>query len=208
MIQLNEYQFSSAEASASHACLTPAIRRRLASLPQGARLLDVGCGNGSLTAALAQPGWQVLGVDSSHSGIEQARRHFPHIEFAVADLTGDLPPGYAPESFDAIVCVEVIEHVYDPRSLARNCHALLRPGGFALFTTPYNGYLKTLAIALMGKMDRHWDPLWDHGHIKFWSRPTLTRLLTETGFEIAGFDGAGRLPYLWKSMVMHAVKPA
>jgi 2-polyprenyl-6-hydroxyphenyl methylase/3-demethylubiquinone-9 3-methyltransferase len=56
-------------------------------------------------------------------------------------------------------------------------------------------------------MDRHFTVLWDHGHIKFWSRKTLTQALQETGFTDIEFAGSGRIPYVWNSMVLKAVKP-
>ena len=69
-------------------------------------------------------------------------------------------------------------------------------------STPYHGYLKNLALAITGKMDAHFGPLWDGGHIKFWSRKTLSRLLEEKGFEVTDFAGCGRVPYLWMSMLV------
>ncbi len=84
---------------------------------------------------------------------------------------------------------------------------MLKPGGMIVVTTPYHGYLKNLMLAVFGKMDRHFTVLWDHGHIKFWSRKTLTKALTEIGFQDVEFAGSGRVPYIWKSMVLKAVKP-
>ena len=80
-------------------------------------------------------------------------------------------------------------------------------GGVAIVSTPYHGYLKNLALALMGKMDAHFTVLWDHGHIKFWSIPTLTTLLTEVGFCNIRFHRVGRIPTFAKSMIAVANKP-
>jgi 2-polyprenyl-6-hydroxyphenyl methylase/3-demethylubiquinone-9 3-methyltransferase len=77
----------------------------------------------------------------------------------------------------------------------------LEPGGTALISTPYHGYWKNLAMAVTGKFDRHVDPLWDYGHIKFWSPKTLTSLLTEAGLSVVTFDRVGRIPPLAKSMI-------
>ena len=71
-------------------------------------------------------------------------------------------------------------------------------------STPYHGYLKNLALAMTGKLDGHFSVLWDGGHIKFFSRATLERMLTDQGFEVLAFAGAGRLPLLWKSMLVNA----
>ena len=75
-----------------------------------------------------------------------------------------------------------------------------------MLTTPHHGYLKNLAISLVNGWDRHADPLWDGGHIKLFSRKTITRLLEEGGFRATRFGGVGRVPRLWKSMVVVAVK--
>jgi 2-polyprenyl-6-hydroxyphenyl methylase/3-demethylubiquinone-9 3-methyltransferase len=110
-------------------------------------------------------------------------------------------------SFDAIVSAEVVEHLYSPRDLTQSAFRLLKGGGILILTTPYNGYLKNVVLSVTGTMDRHWTALWDGGHIKFWSWTTLRCLLAEAGFITPEFHGAGRLPFLWKSMVVRARKP-
>ena len=101
-----------------------------------------------------------------------------------------------------VVSTEVIEHLFDPRSLPRFASSVLRPNGHLILSTPYHGYVKNLALSVAGRWDRHFSPLWDGGHIKFWSRATLARLVSEEGFEIVRFVGTGRVPFLWKSMVL------
>jgi 2-polyprenyl-3-methyl-5-hydroxy-6-metoxy-1,4-benzoquinol methylase len=110
--------------------------------------------------------------------------------------------------FDLVVSTEVIEHLYAPREYARGYFHALKPGGRFICTTPYHGYLKNLALALVNHWDAHANPLWDGGHIKLWSRKTLTALLTEKGFSNIQFRGAGRAPYLWMTMVMSGDRPA
>jgi 2-polyprenyl-6-hydroxyphenyl methylase/3-demethylubiquinone-9 3-methyltransferase len=99
-----------------------------------------------------------------------------------------------------------VEHVYSPREFARTVYDLLEDGGVALISTPYHGYFKNLAIALTNSFDRHVKPLWDHGHIKFWSMATLRQLLEEAGFTSVSFHRVGRLPLVAKSMIAVAKK--
>lgn len=110
-------------------------------------------------------------------------------------------------AFDLVISTEVIEHVYAPREWAKGCLRALRPGGRLICTTPYHGYVKNLAISLLGRWDFHVDPLWDGGHIKLWSPRSLSRLLTEAGFVNLKFRGAGRLPFLWMTMIVSAEAP-
>jgi 2-polyprenyl-6-hydroxyphenyl methylase/3-demethylubiquinone-9 3-methyltransferase len=202
-----EYPYESGATNVCHAYLCAAIKRGLSVLPVGARVLDIGCGNGSLTAAWAESQWNVTGVDLSESGIALAKASHPSIAFHRMPAGPELVDHFGEGCFDAIVSAEVVEHLYAPRDLARSAFRLLKDGGVLILTTPYNGYLKNLALAATGTMDRHWTVLWDGGHIKFWSWKTIRRLLDEAGFITPEFQGAGRLPLLWKSMVVRARKP-
>jgi 2-polyprenyl-6-hydroxyphenyl methylase/3-demethylubiquinone-9 3-methyltransferase len=166
-------------------------------------VVDVGCGTGAFTSHLANLGHEVVGMDSSPSGIEIARAAHPELTFIHAPAEGapPLPP------FDVATSLEVVEHCFLPRDFARGVRALLKPGGRAIFSTPYHGYLKNLLIALAGRFDAHVDPLSDYGHIKFWSERTLRTLLTDSGFEPGRMIHAGRIPPLAKSLIAVASRP-
>ena len=103
--------------------------------------------------------------------------------------------------------VEVVEHCVSPKTFAACAAGLLRPGGLLVLTTPYHGYLKNLAIALTGRWDSHHDPLWEGGHVKFFSPATITRLLAGAGFAVQSIERVGRVQVLAKSMVVTAVAP-
>lgn len=105
-------------------------------------------------------------------------------------------------SFDTVVSLEVVEHLFNPEQLVRTSQKVLKRGGVIIVSTPYHGYLKNLALALADKWDHHHDPIRVGGHIKFWTRATLSSLFVKAGFQEIGFQGVGRLPYLWKSMIM------
>jgi len=118
----------------------------------------------------------------------------------------DDPSVIGNENFDVAIATEVIEHLVRPFNLPHFAKQLLRPGGHLIISTPYHGYLKNLILSLTNRWDAHLNPFWDGGHIKFWSYKTLSQLLNESGFRIVRFIGAGRLPFLWKSMIVVAQK--
>lgn len=201
----DEYLWDVSGEVGSHSYLLPAVTAELERL-SARRVLDLGCGNGTLTARLHEAGYDVTGVDHSSSGIALAQRAHPGIPFARHDLHEPLPAAHT-GCYDAVVAVEVIEHLLLPRRLMAAATAALRPGGALVVTTPYHGYLKNLALALTGSFDAHWAPLRDYGHVKFFSRRTLTRLFEEFGYADIRFRTAGRVPPLAKSMVVTGIKP-
>jgi 2-polyprenyl-3-methyl-5-hydroxy-6-metoxy-1,4-benzoquinol methylase len=173
---------------------------------EGARVFEVGCGNGAAAEMLAGLGYDVTGVDPSESGIRIATANPGKAKLAVGNAYDDLAGQYG--QFAAVVSLEVVEHCFWPRKFASTVFELLQPGGIAIISTPYHGYAKNLALALLNKFDAHWGPLWDGGHIKFWSEKTLGALLTEAGFTPVTFIRAGRIPPLAKSMIAVVRKPA
>lgn len=169
-------------------------------------VLDLGCGNGWLTAALSRCGFDVTGMDNSLSGIEIARHAHRDVPFHHADVM--LPPAEDLRGrFDAVVAVEILDHVAQPRLLLQNALHLLRPGGLLLVTVPYHGYFKNLGLALSGRFDIRLHALQDHGRLKFFSRRTLMSLVAEGGYEDAAFEAIGRLPLIARSMLVTARKP-
>jgi 2-polyprenyl-6-hydroxyphenyl methylase/3-demethylubiquinone-9 3-methyltransferase len=193
--------------------LSPAVMAMLPRPQPGTRLLDVGCGNGFWSQKFAELGYSVVGIDPSESGIREARKAWPGIRFEALAATPDFFKQLGEEPFDYVVSLEVVEHLYAPRDWAAGCYSALKPGGRLVVSTPYFGYLKNLVVGLTGRWDKHHLPLWDGGHIKFWSRKTLMELLTGVGFKREGvlFRGVGRsvlqrVPYLWTQMVLSVPK--
>ncbi|MFG0257039.1 MAG: class I SAM-dependent methyltransferase [Phycisphaerales bacterium JB043] len=172
------------------------------------RLLDIGCGNAAFTEIFAERGCAVVGIDASPSGIEHARDRLPDGRFECMEICDDMLGALGEEPFDLVLSTEVVEHLYDPRQWARACYNSLKPGGAMMCSTPYHGYLKNLLISLTDGWDRHLQPYKDGGHIKFWSFRTLGALLEDVGFTIERRTGAGRVPWLWNSMVVLARKPS
>lgn len=201
-----EYGYEDSAPTWACTYVRPQLERWLGGLPPGSRVLDLGCGNGAMLGSFSGRGWQLVGVEVSNSGIEQARKRWPDIRFLEGDATQELSDL---GQFDAIINTEVIEHVFLPRPLVRNCFRLLKPGGILVISTPYHGYLRNLAIAVTNHTDTHFNPLFDYGHIKFWSVDTLSKLLWEAGFddlEYIGGAGRVRVPWLWTGFVTCARK--
>lgn len=201
-----DYGFATAAESHMHAHFMPHVLAFAGDLSAGTRVLDVGCGNGFACGEFLKRGCKVVGIDLSVEGIDQARRAYPEGRFELLAADSDILDHLGEEPFDIVISTEVVEHLYAPREWAAGCHAALKPGGTFICTTPYHGYLKNLALSLLGKWDTHANPLWDGGHIKLWSRKTLFALLTEAGFKNLEFRGAGRWPGLWMTMVVKAEK--
>ncbi|WP_313958979.1 class I SAM-dependent methyltransferase [Umezakia ovalisporum] len=155
---------------------------------------------GSLTNLIAQQGYEVIGVEDSKSGVRLAQEKFTDCRFIQGSIY-DLPYTEMGGQFDIIISCEVIEHLFYPKELVRNTKQLLKPNGRLILTTPYHGYLKNLALAISGKMDKHFTALWDGGHIKFFSVVTMKSLLISEGYEDIKFKFAGGIPYLSKSML-------
>jgi 2-polyprenyl-6-hydroxyphenyl methylase/3-demethylubiquinone-9 3-methyltransferase len=203
---ISEYRYFDWRPLHTEAYLWPVVCRQLSThFPARARVFDLGCGNGAFAAELSNRGYQVVGVDPSTSGIAQGKSKRPELDIHVGSGYDDLPSRFG--TFSVVVSLEVIEHVYAPRDFARTIFNLLEPGGIAIISTPYHGYSKNLTLALAGKMDPHFSPLKDHGHIKFWSVRTLSALLAEIGFVDIRFTFAGRFYPLSKSMIAIARRP-
>jgi len=187
----------------SHAYLLPKLCDELGRLYGGraVKVLDLGCGNGYVANQLSKLGYDVVAVDQAEDGIEVARTAYPHVRFELVSLEEERLVDLIGE-VDCVVSLEVLEHLFSPRRLFEQSAKLLRPGGHLILSTPYHGYLKNLAISLVGGWDRHFEVEREGGHIKFFSPATLRRMAEGCGFALARWCGAGRVPWLWKSLVV------
>jgi 2-polyprenyl-3-methyl-5-hydroxy-6-metoxy-1,4-benzoquinol methylase len=142
-------------------------------LPQaGARLLDLGCGNGEALSVMSQLGWQVEGIDTDPEAVEIARRRGLTVHL------GELADRHYPaDHFDAIHMNHVIEHVHQPIDLLRECHRILKPGGVLVVLTP-NG--TSWGLRDFGK---DWVGLDPPRHLYVFRVANLTACVRAAGFE-------------------------
>ena len=194
--------------SCAHDYLLPFVLIRLGEISQrkSIKVLDLGCGNGYVASRIADQGYSVTGVDVSSDGIEIARISFPGISYQRCSVYDDNLIDKIGRQFDCVVSLEVIEHLFYPKKLFEQSERLLVVGGSLIISTPYHGYLKNLALSLTNGWDRHFSVEWDGGHVKFFSKRTLAHMAYDAGFGHPRFYGVGRVPGLWKSMIMVAQK--
>lgn len=117
----------------------------------GAKVLDVGCGGGLLTEALAAHGAKVTGIDAGADAIEVARLHLHESGLQVdyhCTTAEDHAATHAGQ-YDLVTCLEMLEHVPDPGSVVTACARLVRPGGALCFST-LNRTAKSYALAIVG----------------------------------------------------------
>lgn len=203
MPEYSEYGYSNTDPTWSHHYIFNKILKVL-NKNKNKCILDIGCGNGSLTMQLIKLGFNAYGTDASEQGIKLAKEKYPNLFFVQDINSNSLPQELEQIKFDTIISTEVIEHLYSPKTFIEFCKKILLKNGSGtlILTTPYHGYLKNLVMALLNKMDSHFTVHWEGGHIKFFSKKTLTQLLSQNGFKDIKFIGCGRFPYLWKSMLI------
>ncbi|HEY1273376.1 MAG TPA: class I SAM-dependent methyltransferase [Thermoleophilaceae bacterium] len=161
-----------------------ALAEFVRALPRVERALDLGCGNGRLTAELRAA--EVIAADVSAVALERARRRVPGAR--ALELEPDAPLPLEDASVDLVLCAETIEHVRDVQLLLSEARRVLRPGGTLALTTPGHGRLTGLRILARG-FEASFDPL--SPHLRFLTGRSLRGLLGEMGFEVRSLRRRG-----------------
>lgn len=138
---------------------------------RGARLLDLGCGNGNAVQRMIELGWDAEGMDVDEAAVRTAQA--AGLRARAGDITHDPFP---PETFDAITMNHVLEHVRDPGETLRACHRVLRPNGQLWIATPN---ISSIGHELAG---RDWLPLDPPRHLVLFSPGSLSSLLKKCEF--------------------------
>jgi len=145
-------------------------------------ILDVGCGSGENSLALAAKGHRLHGIDLSPVAIERYRNH--GFEGRVGDLGSGID--YPDASFDLVFCSEVIEHMTAPERLATEIYRVLRPNGRLVLSTPNSAFWLYRLLGLFGYTV---GELQHPKHFQFFSRRSLLRLLKTAGFSPIRLQG-------------------
>ncbi len=149
------------------------------------RILDVGCGGGILAEALAKAGAQVTGIDLSRPSLEVAREHARLSRLAIEYrlISVEALAEQVPESFDAVTCLEMLEHVPNPQQVIAACAKAVKPGGMVFFST-INRTLKSLfAVILVGEYILRLLPRGVHDYRKLIRPQELKAWSQEAGLE-------------------------
>jgi methionine biosynthesis protein MetW len=182
----------------------------------GERVLDVGCGNGSMLFRLIHKYSKLYGIDITPSRLEDARK-------TVAETYSDLPNKFyfcegnldramefESDYFDTIICLATLEHVYDIYNLIKEVHRILKPGGDIIVEVPNIAYFKYRMKLLLGILPitsspHNWEEIgWDGGHIHYFTVEKLCEFFESQGFKITVKTGGGFLAKLrnwWPSLL-------
>ncbi len=159
----------------------------------GLRVLDVGCGGGILSEALAERGATVVGIDLAESALQAAETHRAGqaVEYRLESSRDAVARG---EVFDVVTCMEMLEHVADPAAVLRDIHAVLKPGGWAFFSTINRTLKARLGAVYAAEYLLHLVPQGTHQYDWFIKPAELSRMAERAGLTPVAFCGMDYLP--------------
>jgi 2-polyprenyl-6-hydroxyphenyl methylase / 3-demethylubiquinone-9 3-methyltransferase len=164
---------------------------------QAQQVLDVGCGGGILSDAMARKGAHVLGIDLSTKALKVAALHAlevqtPNVKFQ--EISAEALAEQQPASFDVVTCMEMLEHVPDPASVVRACATLTKPGGWVFFST-LNRNPKSFLFAIVGaEYLLNLLPRGTHEYAKMIRPSELARYARDAGLELQHTRGMSYNP--------------
>ncbi|MBN1383306.1 MAG: class I SAM-dependent methyltransferase [Elusimicrobia bacterium] len=170
------------------------------------KIIDLGCGDGTHYGRfVSQLAGSYIGLDVSGEAVKKAKEN--GLEARKHNFNDRMP--FDNNSFDVIICLEVIEHLFDPEFFLKECGRILKPAGFLILSLPNSFYLRQRIKFLSGSFSSMTgsplaaDKEWSAPHIRFFSKDSICRLLSISGFTISKFLPEGfyfleALPFMGK----------
>ena len=178
----------------------------LENLGKNHRILDLGCGDGELLIPMRASYQEVWGLDISRSRLDRVETRIES-ENGIYLMEGDINTtlNFADKYFDTITIVAVLEHVFDPYSVLRECCRLLRPGGTLMVYVPNVAILTNRMRLLFGRLPvTSRESGWDGGHLHYFTEGSLKKLFSDTGFQVRRVTAGGyfaKLRRWWLSLL-------
>lgn len=163
----------------------------------GKDVLDVGCGGGILTEAMAVAGARVTGIDLGEKalGVAQLHRLESGVDVSYRLIAAEALAATTPASWDVVTCMELLEHVPDPRSTVAACAQLVRPGGTVIFST-LNRNPKSYLFAIIGaEYVLRLLPAGTHDWARFLRPAELAGFARRAGLELDAMIGMTYNPF-------------
>ncbi len=173
----------------------------------GKRVLDIGCGGGILSEAMAYRGAKVTGIDMGEAPLGVARLHLyeSKLDIDYQKITAEEFAAQRPGSFAVVTCLEMLEHVPDPAAIIKSCYDLLEPGG-DLFVSTINRNPKAWLFAVVGaEYVLRMLPRGTHDYRKFIRPSELAQWARETGFVMGELTGMTYNPFTRSYSLGHDV---
>lgn len=163
---------------------------------QDARVLDVGCGGGILSEAMARNGARVLGIDLAQAVLDVADLHAleSRLQVEYRAVAAEELAAAQPDSFDLVTCMEMLEHVPDPAATLKALAVLVKPGG-DVFVSTLNRKPQAFAVAIIGaEYIARILPRGTHEYLKFIRPSELARWGRDAGLELIDLTGISYNP--------------
>ena len=163
---------------------------------QDAKVIDVGCGGGILSEALAQSGAIVTGIDMGEMPLDIAKLHAMEagIELHYQQSTAEAMATEHTDEFDVVTCMEMLEHVPDPVSIVKSCAELVKPGG-DVFLSTLNRHPKAYLFAVLGaEYVLNMLPKGTHDYKRFIKPSELAKWCRMAGLEVKDITGLSYNP--------------
>jgi len=166
-------------------------------IEKGNRLLDIGCGEGTLASKALEKYREVYGIDISEDAVRLAKAS--GVVASCINLNVE-PLPYPDNYFDTVTSLDVIEHIFDPANFVKEIYRVLTPGGNVIISTPNIRKIERIITLIKGRFPgTSFDPVgFDGGHIHYFTSHDLSDLMVRNNFRVLRIDGIRGNRLTWK----------